>query len=191
MEGREGRKSLNSRYWTCRALFQFAVIGCLLAIVIKAFTLQVVQRSTWVRRANACCDTKFTVPAYRGTIYDKQGRVLAYSVPQCSLYAFGSQVKNPGNAAAELSPILDMDARSIEKLFTSTNHFVWIKRQLTDQQANSIRKLKIPGMNLTNEYKRFYPYRQVGGQVVGVVSSHLVASAGSNCIWRPRRISGS
>jgi cell division protein FtsI (penicillin-binding protein 3) len=170
MERREGRKSLNSRYWTCRALFQFAVIGCLCAIVVKAFTLQVVQHSVWLKRANACCDTKFTVPAYRGTIYDRQGRVLAYSVPQCSLYAFGSQVKNPRQTAAVLSPILDMPAQSIEKLFTGTNRFVWIKRQLTDRQANTIRELKVPGLNLTNEYKRFYPYRQVGGQVVGVVN---------------------
>ncbi|MDR3567742.1 MAG: penicillin-binding protein 2 [Syntrophobacteraceae bacterium] len=170
MERREGRKSLNSRYWSCRALFQFTVIGCLCAIAGKAFTLQVIQHSLWLRRANACQDTKFTVPAYRGTIYDRQGRVLAYSVPQCSLYAFGSQVKNPEKTAALLSPILDMPAREIEKLFTSTNRFVWIKRQLTDRQTNSIRNLKAQGLNLTNEYKRFYPYRQVGGQVVGVVN---------------------
>ncbi|MDR3555576.1 MAG: penicillin-binding transpeptidase domain-containing protein [Syntrophobacteraceae bacterium] len=170
MERREGRKSLNSRYCTCRALFQLAVIGCLLAIVVKAFTLQVIQHSLWVRRANACLDTKFTVPAYRGTIYDRKGRVLAYSVPQCSLYAFGSQVKEPARTAKLLSPILDAPAGSIEKQLASSSHFVWIKRQLTDQQASSIRKLKVPGINLTDEYKRFYPYRQVGGQVVGVVN---------------------
>ena len=170
MERREERKTLNSRYWTCRALFQFMVISCLLAIVVKAFTLQVVQHALWVHRANACLDTKFTVPAYRGTIYDRQGRVLAYSVPQCSLYAFGSQVKNPAKTAAELSPILEAPARSIEKQLASTSRFVWIKRQLTDRQTNAIRKLKEPGINLANEYKRFYPYRQVGGQVIGVVN---------------------
>lgn len=170
MERREERKSLNSRYWTCRALFQFAVIGCLLAIAVKAFTLQVIQHSLWQHRASACLDTKFCVPAYRGTIYDRQGRVLAYSVPQCSLYAFGSQVKDPGKVAGLLSPILGVPEQTIEKQLTSTNRFIWIKRQLTDQQAASIRKIKVPGLNLTNEYKRFYPYRQVGGQVIGVVS---------------------
>ncbi|MGA2403779.1 MAG: penicillin-binding protein 2, partial [Syntrophobacteraceae bacterium] len=72
--------------------------------------------------------------------------------------------------AALLSPILGEPAGTIEKKLTSSRHFVWIKRQLTDQQAIEIEKLKAPGLNLTDEYKRFYPYRQVGGQIVGFVN---------------------
>ena len=79
-------------------------------------------------------------------------------------------MKTRAKIAALLSPILEEPARTIEKKLTSTNHFVWIKRQLTDQQATEIEKLKAPGLNLTDEYKRFYPYRQVGGQVVGFVN---------------------
>jgi cell division protein FtsI (penicillin-binding protein 3) len=115
-------------------------------------------------------NTKFTVPAYRGTIYDRQGRVLSYSVPQRSLYAFGGQVEDPPKTAVLLGRILNEPAGSIEKKLTSSSHFVWIKRQLTDQQAAEIEKLKTPGLNLTDEYKRFYPYRQVGGQIVGFVN---------------------
>ena len=146
------------------------VIAGLCAIVVKAFRLQVIEHSFWVGRANACLNTRFTVPAYRGTIYDRQGRVLSYSVPQRSLYAFGGQIENPSKTAALLGQILDEPARSIEKKLTSSGHFVWIKRHLSDQQAIEIEKLKAPGLNLTDEYKRFYPYREVGGQVVGFVN---------------------
>ncbi len=170
MERHEPRKFLNSRYWSCRVLFHILVIAGLCAIVGKAFRLQVIEHSFWVDHANACLNTKFTVPAYRGTIYDRQGRVLSYSVPQRSLYAFGYKIENSAKMAALLSPILDEPARTIEKKLTSTGHFVWIKRQLTDQQATEIEKLKAPGLNLTDEYKRFYPYRQVGVQVVGFVN---------------------
>jgi cell division protein FtsI (penicillin-binding protein 3) len=170
MERHEPRKFLNSRYWSCRVLFHFLVIAGLCAIVGKAFRLQVIEHSIWVGHANACLNTKFLVPAYRGTIYDRQGRVLSYSVPQRSLYAFGYKIENPAKIAALLSPVLDEPARTIEKKLTSSGHFVWIKRQLTDQQATEIEKLKAPGLNLTDEYKRFYPYRQVGGQVVGFVN---------------------
>ncbi len=93
MERGEPRKFLNSRYWSCRVLFYFVVIAGLCAVVGKAFCLQVIEHSFWVERANACLNTKFTVPAYRGTIYDRQGRVLSYSVPQRSLYAYGTQSK--------------------------------------------------------------------------------------------------
>jgi len=170
MEGREQRKSLNSRYWSCRLLFQVVVILAFCAIIGKAFRLQVIQYSLWVDQANTNLNTKFTVPAYRGTIYDRQGRVLSYSVPQRSLYAFGRRIDNPAKTAANLSRILDEPIASIEKKLTSSSHFIWIKRQLTDQQATEIEKLKAPGLNLTDEYKRFYPYRQVGGQVVGFVN---------------------
>jgi len=178
MERREQRKSLNSRYWSCRVLFHFLVIASLCAIVGKAFRLQVIEHSFWVGRADACLNTKFTVPAYRGTIYDRQGRVLSYSVPQRSLYAFGAQIQNPSKTAAFLSRILDEPARSIEKKLTSSGHFVWIKRHLSDQQALEIEKLKEPGLNLADEYKRFYPYREVGGQVVGFVNIDGVGMEG-------------
>ena len=170
MERHEPRKFLNSRYWSCRVLFHFLVIAGLCAVVVKAFRLQVIEHSFWVDHANACLNTKFIVPAYRGTIYDRQGRVLSYSVPQRSLYAFGSKIENPSKIAALLSHVLNEPAGTIEKKLTSSGHFVWIKRQLTDQQATEIEKLKTPGLNLTDEYKRFYPYRQVGGQVVGFVN---------------------
>jgi cell division protein FtsI (penicillin-binding protein 3) len=169
MERRELRKSWNSRYWSCRVIFRFIVIAGLCAIVVKAFRLQVIEHSFWVGRANACLNTKFTVPAYRGTIYDRQGRVLSYSVPQRSLYAFAGQIKDTSKLAALLSQILEEPARSIEKKL-ACSHFVWIKRHLSDQQATEIEKLKAPGLNLTDEYKRFYPYREVGGQVVGFVN---------------------
>src|SRR5208337_3308763 len=112
MERREQRKSLNSRYWSCRMLFNLLVIAGLCAIVSKAFRLQVIEHSFWVGRANACLNTTFTVPAYRGTIYDRQGRVLSYSVPQRSLYAYGCQIENPSKTAALLSRILGEPATS-------------------------------------------------------------------------------
>ncbi len=170
MERREPRKFLNSRYWSCRVLFHLVIIAGLCIVVGKAFCLQVIEHSFWVARANACLNTRFTVPAYRGTIYDRKGRVLSYSVPQRSLYAFGAHIPNAVKTAALLGPILGEPTRDIEKKITSSNHFVWLKRQLTDQQAIEIEKLKAPGLNLTDEYKRFYPYRQVGGQVVGFVN---------------------
>src|SRR5512142_465680 len=94
MERREPRKFLTSRYWACRALFNVVVIAALCAIVYKAFRLQVIEHSVWVDRANARQNTTFKVPAYRGTIYDRKGRILSYSVAQRSLYAFGGQIED-------------------------------------------------------------------------------------------------
>ncbi|MHC1729765.1 MAG: peptidoglycan D,D-transpeptidase FtsI family protein [Syntrophobacteraceae bacterium] len=168
-ERRESRKLLNSRYWSCRVLFHVLVIAGLCAIVYKAFLLQVIEHSVWVDRAYAQLNTTFNVPAYRGSIYDRQGRLLSYSVPQRSLYADGRRIDNAKKTAGNLSRVLGEPQPALEKKLTGSKHFVWIKRHLTDQQAISVENLKASGLNLTNEYKRFYPYRQVGGQVVGFV----------------------
>ncbi len=169
MEGREPRKFLNSRYWSCRVLFHVLMVAGLCVIVGKAFRLQILEHNLWVERAQAQLNTTFNVPAYRGSIYDRQGRLLSYSVPQRSLYADGEHVDNPKKLSGPLSQILGEPRDAIEKKLTGSRHFVWIKRHLTDQQAGAIEHLKWPGLNLTNEYKRFYPYRQVGAQVVGFV----------------------
>jgi cell division protein FtsI (penicillin-binding protein 3) len=114
-------------------------------------------------------NTTFSVPAYRGSIYDRQSRLLSYSVPQRSLYADGDHVENHRKIAGQLGQILGEPQDAVEKKLTATRHFVWVKRYLTDQQAEAVENIKGSGLNLTNEYKRFYPYRQVGGQVVGFV----------------------
>ena len=169
MERRESRKFLNFRYWSCRVLLQVLVLAGLCGILYKAFRLQIVEHAVWVERAHAQLTTTFQVPAYRGSIVDRQGRLLSYSVPQRSLYVDGEQVENPKKIATRLAPILGEPEDALAKKLTSSRHFVWVKRQLTDQQAIAVEGVSGRGLNLTDEYKRFYPYRQVGGQVVGFV----------------------
>ncbi len=169
MESQEPRKFLTARYWSCRVLFHLLVGVGLCTILYKAFLLQVVEHSTWVQRAQAQVNTSFQVPAYRGSIYDRQGRLLSYSVPQRSLYADGNPVRDPKKLAGLLSPVLGEPRSVLEKKLSGPRHFVWIKRQLTDQQAHAVEGLNGQGLNLAGEYKRFYPQRQVAGQVVGFV----------------------
>ncbi len=169
VERRDSRKFLSARYWSCCVLINCLIIGGFSLVLFKSFRLQVLEYSTWTERARAQAQTILEVPAYRGSIYDCKGRLLSYSVPQKSLYADGDQIEDRKQTSAQLSGILGEPEAALEKKLTRSRHFVWIKRQLTDQQANAVEGLKRRGLNLTDEYKRFYPYRQVGGQVVGFV----------------------
>ncbi len=182
MEKHEPRKFLTARYLSCRFLFQVLVILGLCTIVYKAFQLQVIEHSVWVDRANAQLNTTFQVPAYRGSIYDRNGRLLSYSVPQRSLYTAGfssaSLSSESRKLAQRLGPVLGEPQQAIEKKLASARHFTWIKRHLTDQQAWAVENLNGQGLNLINEYKRFYPHRQVGGQIVGFVGMDGVGLEG-------------
>lgn len=160
----------------CGALRLMMVVG-FGAVIWKAFTLQVVERSAWEERARAQTEIVVQVPIYRGSIYDRQGRLLAMSVPQRSLFADGEMVANPQKAANLLAPILQESAPAIQSKLTRTSknnrqrRFIWLKRELTDQQANAVADLNVAGLHLIDEYRRFYPSRQIAGQLLGFVGS--------------------
>ena len=169
MERRESRKSLNARYWLCCLVFNGLVLAGLGVIVCKAFCLQVLDHQLWVGRARAQTETTLRVTSYRGSIYDAQGRLLSFSVPQRTLFSVNNQLENPKAMAGRLAPILGETQSLIEKRLVCNRQFACVKRQLTDQQAVAVEGLNGKGLSLIDEYKRFYPYRQVAGQVLGFV----------------------
>lgn len=104
----------------------------------------------------------------RGTIYDKNGVILAASVTRYSLEAIPNDVKNADSVAVLLSPILDMSVDDIyAKLSDKTKALVWIKRLLTDEQAEQVRALAISGLELIDEPARVYPMNNLASQVLG------------------------
>lgn len=169
MEKRHAKKVKNIRYRFCCAFLRITVVAGFLLILGKAFYLQVVEHPIWLERSRAQAEAKLDVPSYRGSIYDSRGRLMAFSVPQPSLFADGKWLKDPQQAAERLAPILGEPQSSLEKRLSSKRRFNWIKRHLTDQQAIAIEALKQPGLYTMDEYRRFYPFRQVAGQVLGFV----------------------
>ncbi len=169
MDARNGRNFLSARYWSCYAFCNVLVLSVLCLILFKALRLQVWEHQVWLQRERAQMETTFQVPTYRGSIYDRQGRLLAYSVPQHSLYADCEMVENSAQLATRLAPILGEPKATLEKRLASGRKFVWLKRHLTDQQALAVEKLRARGLNLIQEYRRFYPHRQIAGHVVGFV----------------------
>ncbi|GLI35994.1 penicillin-binding protein [Desulforhabdus amnigena] len=169
MERRNSGKFLNVRYWSCYVLFNVLVLSGFCLILGKAFQLQVLEHSVWVERGRAQTESKLHVPAYRGSIYDRQGRLLSFSVPQRSLCADPKMAENSRLLSGQLAAVLGEPQNTIKRKFESKRRFVWLKRHLTDQQALAVEDLKGQGIQLVDDYKRFYPYRQLAGQVLGFV----------------------
>lgn len=169
MEKRNSGRFLSARYSSCYLIFNTLVILGFCVILARASRLQIIEYPLWLERSMNQTEATIRVPTYRGSIYDRQGRLLSFSVPQRSLFVDAGMVEAPGRLATRLAPILDENESSIAGKLSGNRHFVWLKRHLADQQAIAIENLKQPGLNLVDEYKRFYPYGQVGGQVLGFV----------------------
>jgi cell division protein FtsI (penicillin-binding protein 3) len=169
VEKRNSGRFLSARYSSCYLFFNTLVILGFCVILARASRLQIIEYPLWLERSMNQTESTLRVPTYRGSIYDRQGRLLSFSVPQRSLSVDAGMVDAPGRLANRLAPILDESESAVAGKLSGSRHFVWLKRHLTDQQAIAVENLKQPGLNLINEYKRFYPYGQVGGQVLGFV----------------------
>ena len=107
----------------------------------------------------------------RGTIYDRNGYVLATSVDATTIYANPYEVTYAKGEAKELAEILGGDAEAYEALLTKDDiSFVYIKRKADVEVADRVKELKLAGIYFLSDTKREYPYGQIGGQVIGTVN---------------------
>jgi cell division protein FtsI (penicillin-binding protein 3) len=112
------------------------------------------------------------IPAERGNIFDRTGKVLAVSVPQTTIVADPRVIKEPVVYAAKLAPIVHVDQSELEtRLANRTSAFAYVARKVDDQTAKQVRKLDLVGISYQDESRRFYPNGNVAGPVIGFVGT--------------------
>jgi cell division protein FtsI (penicillin-binding protein 3) len=139
-------------------------------VLYKAVMLQVVNRGFLVAKARAEVERHLSLGAVRGEIFDAGGERLAASLAVASLYANPLQIRDKVEAARRLGEILGQDQdRVLNRLDTSSKRFVWLKRQLTGDEAEAVRALSLDGLGLSKEYRRAYPNGNLAANVLGFV----------------------
>lgn len=115
----------------------------------------------------------------RGEILDRNGTLLATTLPTASLYADPARVIDPVEAADELTAVLPSLAYA-ELLadLTSDSRFVWLERGLTPRQQFEINRLGIPGLGFQTEDRRFYPFGALTAHLVGYTNVDGAGIAG-------------
>ena len=104
----------------------------------------------------------------RADIVDRNGVVLASTLPTASLFANPRQVRDPATAAGRLAAALPELARAEVFAKLSTDRaFVWLKRNLTPRQQAAVNRLGIPGIYFQREATRVYPNGSLVSHVVG------------------------
>jgi cell division protein FtsI (penicillin-binding protein 3) len=104
----------------------------------------------------------------RADIVDRNGHVLATTLPVASLYADPREVDNPAEVANQLAPILtDSTAAELQALLDSTKPFVWLERKLTPRQQYRVNRLGNPHLRFQKSERRFYPYGELTAHAVG------------------------
>jgi cell division protein FtsI (penicillin-binding protein 3) len=108
------------------------------------------------------------LPANRGRILDRNGLLLATSVPSQSIWAIPEDVERGKGKLAQLAKLLEMPLPELNrKLADEDKTFVWLKRQVDEPVAREIAALGIKGIYQRKEYKRQYPEGEAAAHVVG------------------------
>ncbi|MHB1121711.1 MAG: peptidoglycan D,D-transpeptidase FtsI family protein [Ramlibacter sp.] len=108
------------------------------------------------------------LPANRGRILDRNGLLLATSVPVPSIWAIPEDVERDPAKLAQLAKLLEMPRAELErKLQDEDRSFVWLKRQVEEPVAQQIAALDMKGIYQRKEYKRRYPEGEAAAHVVG------------------------
>jgi len=107
----------------------------------------------------------------RGSVYDRNGNVLAISLPTQSLYVDpGAAKKALGGAAAAdrlLTALPDLNRDKLIKKIEASGHFEWLARNLTPDQVWAVNNLGLPGFGFRRAERRVYPYGSTFAHVLG------------------------
>ena len=110
-----------------------------------------------------------TIPATRGQILDRDGRVLAYSVAARTIFADPRQITDPAATAATLGPLLGQrpDALLPKLRKKGRTAYVPLKKNVTPEDAERILKARLAGIGSEDSTQRLYPGTDVAANVVG------------------------
>ena len=152
-----------------RSKFIVAAIALAFAgLASRAAYVQVFGNDFFQRQGEVRFARTLELPASRGRILDRNGLILASSVPAPSIWAIPEDVDATPTQLAALAALLEMPLAELnKKLANEDKSFVWIKRQVDDPVAQKITALGIKGLYQRKEYKRQYPEGETAAHVVG------------------------
>lgn len=172
-----------------RALFLLAVCGvaAFAVLIFQLFRLQILRHDELESAALQQQLRRTSIPASRGTIYDRTGRVLAMSATTYTVYLSPAEIAMNGEdaerIASGLSEILGADREKI--LSMTADRRSWyktVKRQIEESEAEAVRAFKneydLQGVKLEPDTKRYYPYATLASHVIGFVGADNTGLAG-------------
>jgi cell division protein FtsI (penicillin-binding protein 3) len=137
-------------------------------LAARAAYIQVVANDFFQRQGEVRFARTLDLPANRGRILDRNGLILASSVPSPSIWAIPEDVEVDKAQLKQLAKLLDMPVIELaKKLENEDKTFVWVKRQVDEEVAQQIAAMNIKGLYQRKEYKRQYPEGESAVHVVG------------------------
>jgi len=172
------RTTLQSRLMGVAIFFAVWTIG----IEARLLYLQVVEHADLQARADRQQLEAIDVPAKRGEILDRHGRVLAYSVDADTIFANPRENDQAEKTATLVCGALNQCDSSMRQAMARAlkkdTQFVYLARKVTAEEAARVKALNLKGIAFLKENRRYYPKKELAAHVLGYVGTDNVGLAG-------------
>ncbi|WP_239006505.1 peptidoglycan glycosyltransferase FtsI [Lelliottia sp. RWM.1] len=156
------------------ALLCFAIFCSLAFLLGRVAWLQIVKPDNLVKQEDMRSLREVAIDSPRGMIVDRENRPLAVSVPVRAVWADPKTVLAKGGVGFDdrwqaLANALHISLSTLASRINSNpqGRFIYLARQVDPSQAQWIDKLNLPGINLRDESRRFYPAGHVAANLIG------------------------
>jgi cell division protein FtsI (penicillin-binding protein 3) len=152
-------------------------------LTVRLVQLQAVSGAHYEKLALQQRLDTITVPAQRGSIFDRHGRDLALSVPAPTIWANPQVVGDPKYYAAKLAPIVGVPEQTLADRLALDKQFVYVARRVGDDVVAKVRALQLPGVAFTEEPARQYPSAGLAGPIIGHVNGEGTGQSGLEALY--------
>ena len=158
-----------STYPGRRLVVLFLFLVGMLLLAVRAIELQVFEHDFLQQKGSAHQTRVVKIPAHRGKILDRHGEPLAISTPVDSIWVNPREIALTPKTVSLLSQLLGMKQEEIRRRIESRagKGFVYLKRQVPPSIAKQVKALKLAGVRVDREYRRYYPMGEVFGHLLG------------------------
>ena len=150
----------------------------LILILFRGYQLHIVENAQVENLALKQYQATLPIEPKRGSIYDRNGHPLAMDVQTISIALHPLQIGDKNKVISELSRILSIPVQKIWPKINSHKKFEWLVRRIDLDKGNEVANLKLKGVSTVSEYRRFYPNKELAGNVLGAVGYDAKALGG-------------
>ncbi|MBO8162259.1 MAG: stage V sporulation protein D [Brevibacillus sp.] len=172
-----------------RRVFLTLVVGVVLyaSLITRLGYIQLVEGQWLLDKANDLWARDIPFEAKRGKILDRNGKVLVDNISVPSVLAIPAQIKDPRETAKKLAVIL---GESEAKIYEAITKRVMINRvpggrKISAEKAREIQKLGLPGIEVADDSKRFYPNGSVAAHILGFTGIDNQGLTGLERVYDP------
>jgi hypothetical protein len=155
-----------------------AIVVVFIALGLRLVAVQAFSSDHYAKIGASEVTSTVQVPAQRGGIFDRNGAVLAISVPRSDVVADPFLIRDPAGEARALAPVMGLTQPQLQAELSEHSGFVYLAQKVEQKVASQVKALDLVGITLLPDTERVDPAGQLATPLLGTVGSNGAGQAG-------------